>query len=182
MGKKSKDKKKRKKKRSNKDKQKIRFILDDASTDEEIFDDLIKKLKKARSKVTKQNINELRFARDILQVINEVIIRYDRAMENGEFTMSPNLPHLARILNYMICAYQNIEKMLTEDNFKFLQDYYKILNLGGLPKPNGKFESKLGNDGKHHVPTQQIKRRRGNLVIDKKKKKKKKKKKRRKNK
>jgi len=144
-------------------------------SDDEVFNGTVRRLKKARRNIYKRSTNELRFVNDILSIINEVIVRYDHAMTNGEFTTSPHLHHLSRILNYMIAAYQNIEKMLAEDGFKFLEDYYKVLNLGGMTPINKKLVSKLGNVGKQHMPKVEVKRRHGNLTLGKKKKKKKRK-------
>jgi len=190
----SKNSKKRKRKKGKKrdkgklKKTKIIFSLDDDDlSNKEVFDNVIDRLKSARKKVHRKNIAEIKFASDILKVIDEVITKYDAALSRGEFSSSPQAQHIFRTVNYMIAAYQNIEKMLADDSFKFLEDYYNVLNLHKKPDSKDVIESKLGNMGKQHIPLlskqrkfrkkkEEIKKKRRGKPKNKKKNKKKKKK------
>lgn len=142
--------------RHKKKKFKVKFSLDKEDRDgKEVVNDIIDKLKSVRKKVNKKNILDLRFASDILHVINEVITRYDSALSKGEFVNSSSAQYIFRCLNYMLAAYQNIERMLAEDGFDFLDDYVKTRNLDlgvSKEKRKNKFKSKFGNVGKQHVP------------------------------
>lgn len=156
MSKNSKKRKRRKGKKRDKGKLKRRKIVfsldDDDLSNKEVFDNVIDRLKSARDKVHRKNIVEIKFASDILKVIEEVITKYDAALSRGEFSSSPQAQHIFRTVNYMIAAYQNIEKMLADDSFRFLEDYYNVLNLDKKPNSKNVTESKLGNMGKQHIP------------------------------
>jgi len=142
------------KKKKGKEKRKIIFSLDseDASP-KKVVDSVIQKLKEVRGKLKKQHVEELVFARDVLTVINEVVTRYDRMLESGRFTSSPVAQHLYRSLNYMLAAYQNIEKMLCESPFDYLDEYYKHRFTGNSTSvPKKPTELKHGKAGKQHMP------------------------------
>lgn len=190
----SKNKTKKKKKGKNngnkkikhrKKKFKVSFSLDKEDKDgKEVVNDIIDRLKSVRKKVRKKNINDLRFASDILNVIGEVVTRYDSALSRGEFVNSASAQYIFRCLNYMLAAYQNIERMLAQDGYDFMDDFIKTRNLDlvvSKEKKDNKFESKFGSMGKQHIPLI-TKEKRKYTKKDKKKDKKKKKKKHKKNK
>lgn len=166
-------KKRRKRKRGKKDdelknkfskkeekgkRKKIRFELDKEDVPaKNVIDDVIDKLKSARKKIkTKSKLNrELVFARDILDVINEVVTRYDRALTDGTFSTSPVAQYLFQALNYMLAAYNNIEKLLMERAFNYLDEYYDVrfTQTGKISKNRPQMgKLKHGRSGKIHIP------------------------------
>jgi len=156
-GKKKNDLKKKKKRKEKKGKTKYVFALDpEDEKPEAVIEKAIGRLKRARKLTHRRNINELRFASDILHVISEVVIRYDRELAAGGFSNSVASQYLFRTFNYMLAADQNIEKMLAESPFDFLDEYVKTRNLGddnSVPKKGDKrFIGKLGRMGKTHSP------------------------------
>lgn len=191
-------KKRRKRKRGKKDdklknkfsrkekkgkRRKIKFELDEKDVPaKNVIDDVIDKLKSAREKIkTKSKLNrELVFARDILDVISEVVTRYDHAISDGTFSTSPVAQYLYQALNYMLAAYNNIEKLLMERPFDFLDEYYdlRFTHTGKGPKGRVQVEDgklKHGRSGKIHVPlvSEERRKRRTKKTIKKKKRKKK---------
>lgn len=184
-------KKKRRRKRGRKDgklkknkkgKEKTRIVFSLEPEDEspkKVVDSVIKKLKEVRGRLKKQHIEELVFARDILTVIGEVVTRYDRMLESGRFTSSPVAQHLYRSLNYMLAAYENIEKMLAEKPFDYLDEYYKTRFTGNSTSvPKKPMVLKHGKAGKQHMPLISKERKKRSKKKDKKIKKNKDKKKR----
>ncbi len=157
-------KKKRKRKRGKKDgklkknkgkekKKRVIFTLDSEDVSpKKVIDSVIEKLKEVRGKLKKQHLEELIFARDILTVISEVVDRYDRALESGRFSSSPVATYLYRTLNYMLAAYQNIEKMLIEKPFDFLDEYYDKRFTSTDTGVKKVTELKHGRHGKQHMP------------------------------
>lgn len=171
----SKKKRRERKKRGNKDdklkgksrkekkyrrKRKIEFELDEINAPaKNVIDDVIDKLKSVRGKIkTKSKLNrELVFARDILSVIDEVVTRYDHAISDGTFSTSPVAQYLYQALNYMLAAYNNIEKLLMERPFDFLDEYYNLrfTQTGKGPKGRVQLQDgklKHGRSGKIHIP------------------------------
>jgi len=177
------DKLKKKSDRKEKERRKIKFELDkiDAPA-KNVIDDVIEKLQSARKRIkTKSKLNrELVFARDILSTIDEVVTRYDRALSDGTFSTSPVAQYLFQALNYMLAAYNNIEKLLMERPFDFLDEYYNLrfTNTGKGPVGRPQVgDLKHGRSGKNHIPliSKERKKRGTKKTTEKKKKKKKKK-------
>lgn len=162
-------------------KRKIEFELDEINAPaKNVIDDVIEKLQSARKKIkTKSKLNrELTFARDILSIIDEVVTRYDRALSDGTFSTSPVAQYLFQSLNYMLAAYNNIEKLLMERPFDFLDEYYNLrfTNTGKGPEGRPQVGNlKHGRSGKIHIPiiSKERKKRGTKKTIEKKKKKKK---------
>ncbi len=175
------DKLKKKSDRKEKERKKIKFELDEMNAPaKNVIDDVIDKLQSARKKIkTKSKLNrELVFARDILSVIDEVVTRYDRALTDGTFTTSPVAQYLYQALNYMLAAYNNIEKLLMERPFDFLDECYDLRFTQTGKGPEGRPQTgklKHGRSGKIHIPLlSKERKKRGTKKTMKKKKKKKK--------
>lgn len=188
-------KKRKKRKRGKKDdklknkssrkerKRKIKFELDEINAPaKNVIDDVIEKLQSVRKKIkTKSKLNrELVFARDILSIIDEVVTRYDRALTDGTFSTSPVAQYLFQALNYMLAAYNNIEKLLMERPFDFLDEYFdlRFTNTGKGPEGRPQVgDLKHGRSGKNHIPliSKERKKREAKKTTKKEKKKKRKK-------
>lgn len=153
-------KSKSRKEKKGKRKREIKFELDEINVSaKNVIDDVIDKLKSARRKIkTKSKLKgELVFARDILSVIDEVVTRYDHALTDGTFSTSPVAQYLYQALNYMLAAYNNIEKLLMEKSFDFLDEYYNLrfTHTGKGPKERVQLQDgklKHGRSGKIHIP------------------------------
>lgn len=142
-------------KKEKKGRDKIEFELDKEDiSPKKVIDDIIDGLKSARSRIKTPKLlsGELIFARDILFVIDEVVTKYDDALSSGKFSTSPVAQYLYSALNNMLAAYQNIERMLIEKPFDFLDDYYGGKRFAQKGKGPDSVELKHGRKGKHHIP------------------------------
>lgn len=102
---------------------------------DEISFDIVKALRNIRKKVSTRREDELKFARDILLVIEPVINNYDNALRNGVFSTSLSAVYIYRAFDNLKTAHACIEKMLSHDNYKFLEEYTRILDLGKVVNP-----------------------------------------------
>jgi len=114
----------KKKKRKRKDKVKRRKVISLSDKDKDKLLKSISKLYgKLRDKVNRKNIEELRFARDILKPLDKIFRKYDEALKSGRFTTSGVSHDICKVMNYLSAAFNCMERLLNNvSDDKFIRE------------------------------------------------------------